>query len=365
VLHWGKSFHHPLKASSTLTLALGAARKHYEVHRSFGHYTGIVTLHGMARLAVGTGDAAILEETRRWLDPFVRGEMTFACNYPNYLCGGNASAYLLWKGRLPKVRDAVRRYADQILHEAPRDPDGIVCRPKEPALYKVWIDSAFAVSPFLLFAGLALEDERCLEEAFQQTAKMVRLFCDPSNDLLHQSKNFRGRLPGNISEDHWSRGNGWGIYALAELACHLPAGHPRKGEAVGLFVEHARACLAVQNAEGLWHQEMTEPNSYVETSGSGLILYAFGAGLQAGLLDAAFRPALEKGLSGMLRYISSDLDIYHTCRGCLCPGSGTRLEYMATPPVVNDPHAFGPVVLSMGQAHLLGIIEVRSSQPSP
>jgi Predicted unsaturated glucuronyl hydrolase involved in regulation of bacterial surface properties, and related proteins len=358
-------FPSPLKTSSTLALALGAARKHHEVHGSLGHYTGIVTLHGMARLAVGTGEAAILGETRRRLEPFVRGEMTFPCNYPNYHCGGNASAYLLWRGLLPEVRDAARRHADQILHEAPRDPDGIVCMPGDPAAHKVWIDSAFAVSPFLLFTGLAFGDERCVEEAFQQTAKMVRLFRDPANGLLHQSKNFRGRLPGNISEDHWSRGNGWGIYALAELACHLPAGHPRKGEAVGLFVEHARACLAVQNAEGLWHQEMTEPNSYVETSGSGLILYAFGAGLQAGLLDAAFRPALEKGLSGMLRYISSDLDIYHTCRGCLCPGSGTRLEYMATPPVVNDPHAFGPVVLSMGQAHLLGIIEVRSSQPSP
>jgi len=97
----------------------------------------------------------------------------------------------------------------------------------------------------------------------------------------------------------------------------------------------------------------------VETSGSALILYAFGAGLEAGVLNAAFRPAFEKGLSGLLRYISDDLDIYHTCRGCLCPGSGTKLEYMAMPPIVNDPHAFGPVVLAMGQAHLLGITEVH------
>jgi unsaturated rhamnogalacturonyl hydrolase len=352
-----------LKASSTLALALGAARKHSEVHRSLGHYTGIVTLHGMARLAAGTGDPAILEETRRGLDPFVRGEMSFACNYPNYRCGGNASAYLLWRSLLPEVRETARRYADQILHEAPRDPEGIVCLPSAPEAHKVWIDSAFAVSPFLLFTGLALEDDRYLEEAFHQTAKMIRLFLDPANGLLHQSKNFRGRLPGNISEDHWSRGNGWGIYALVELACHLPAGHPRKDEAIGLFVDHVRACLAVQNAEGLWHQEMPEPKSYVETSGSGLILYAIGAGLQAGVLDSTFRPAFEKGLSGLLRYISDDLDIYHTCRGCLCPGSGTPLEYMAMPPIVNDAHAFGPVVLSMGQAHLLGIAEVHQSTP--
>ena len=359
------SFHRtsrPLKASRTLPLALAASRKHLTVHGSLGHYTGIVTLHGLARLAVGTKDREIREEVLGLLGPFVRGEMEFPCNYPNYLCGGNAAAYLLWHGLLPEVEAAAKRYAEQILTEAPRDPDGIVCMPSAPEAHKIWIDSAFAVSPFLLFTGLAVGEDRYVEEAFQQTAKMVRVLKDPANGLLHQSKNFRGRLPGNISEDHWSRGNGWGIYALAELACHLPAAHPRKAEAVEFFSQLCQACLAVQNDEGLWHQEMPESKSYVETSGSALILYAFGAGLEAGVLDASFREPWKKGLSGLLRYISDDLDIYHTCRGCLCPGTGTPLEYMAVSPIVNDVHAFGPVVLAMGQAHLLGVTEVPLSQ---
>ena len=351
-----------MKSAAPLDLALATARKHLELYGNFDHYTGIVTMHGLARLAAGTGEPALVEEVRSQFLPYARGERSYGCNHPNYLCGGNGAAYLLWKGFLPEVETAARHYANHFLNEAPRDSDGIVCMPKVPEQQKVWIDSAFAITPFLLFTGLALNEGKYIEEAFQQTAKMVRVFLDPENGLLHQSKNFRGLLPGNISEDHWSRGNGWGIYGLTELACYLPADHPRKEEAVQLFRDHVAACLAVQNEEGLWHQEMTDRESYVETSGSGLILYAIGLGLQAGILDSSCRASFERGLSGLLAYISQDLDIYHTCRGCLCPGTGTKLEYRAVAPIVNDRHAFGPVVLCMGQAHLLGITHISKPQ---
>jgi len=100
---------------------------------------------------------------------------------------------------------------------------------------------------------------------------------------------------------------------------------------------------------------MTEPTSYVETSGSGLMLYALGLGLEVGIINSSESMRFEKGIKGLLAYISEDTDIYHTCQGCLCPGQGTKLEYMATAPVLNDFHAFGPVILAMGQAHFLGI----------
>ncbi|WP_043585278.1 glycoside hydrolase family 88/105 protein [Geminisphaera colitermitum] len=350
-----------MKSARSLDLALKAARKHLAVCGNFERYEGIVTLYGMTRLAAGTGDPALLAQTRDWLMPFVRGELNFWHNFPNYLCGGAASAYFLWRGHLPDVRDAVRRYADEILNDAPRAPDGILTRPRDVEKNYVWIDVAFSVGPFLLFTGLALDDDRYIEESFQQVSKMVRLFRDPDNGLLHQGRNFNG--PGKISEDHWSRGNGWGAFGLIELARHLPDDHPRKVESLALYRDHVEACARAQNDAGLWHQEMTEPGlSYVETSGSALLLYALGSGLEAGLFgasgspeEAAHRVRFERGLRGLLAYITDDLDIFHTCRGCLCPGNATKLDYRAHPPVLNDSHAFGPVVLAAGQAHLLGL----------
>ena len=350
-----------MRTANSLDLALNVARKHLAVCGDFGGYPGIVTLYGIARLTA-LNDPVILDQAREWLLPFVRGEVSFKHSFPNYLCGGAGTAYLLWRGHLPEAREEVCRYAEQILHEAPRDHQGILTLPRDPLKNLVWIDVAFAVTPFLVFAGLALGEERYLEEAFQQTAKMVRLLRNPENGLFHQSANFNG--PGNLSEDHWSRGNGWGAFALVEIARHLPADHPRKAESLALYRDHVEACARFQDEAGLWHQEMTEDGtlSYVETSGSALLLYALGSGLEAGLFGApdsagyvAHRARFEKGMRGLLAYIGEEADIFHTCRSCLCPGGGTKLDYRAVPPVLNDSHAFGPVVLAAGQARLLGI----------
>lgn len=343
-----------MKTADTLSLATRAFHKHLAVHGDLNHYTGILSLHGLARLATQTEDKALLTEARKQLLPYVKGEHKFPCNFPNYQCGGNGTAWMFHKGQLPEASETVREYAEEIIIQAPRDQEGILSHPKLPGRNVIWIDVAFAVTPFLLFAGLALNADEYLEEAFQQTAKMVQSFRQKETGLLIQSCNMRGA--GHASQDHWSRGNGWGALALAELAVQLPEKHKRKDEAIRLYLDHVKACAPFQDKDGLWHQEMTEiEDSYAETSGTGLMLYALGLGLESGIVDLSERERFEHGLKGLLKYISEDIDIYHTCRGCLCPGQGTKLEYMAKPPVVNDHHAFGPIILAMGQAYSLGI----------
>ena len=342
-----------MKLCNSLALAEALFDKHAALHPTLEHYTGIVSLHGLTRLAVLSGDTRLRDKTLAVLAPFVEGHRQFPCNFPNYRCGGIGTAYLLWQGWLPKAETTVRHYAEEIVHEAPRDPEGILSHPQHPGQGRIWIDVAFAVTPFLLFAGLALKEDRYIEEAFQQTAKMVGVFRAPENGLLHQSKNCNG--PGKLSEDAWSRGNGWGIYALAELASHLPSDDPRRPRAVALFTDLLGACLDIRHPDGLWCQEMTDHTSYIETSGSALILYALGRALEFGLIGPEKKVDFARGLSALLPYITAEYDVHQTCRGCLCPGQGTKLDYKAQAPRINDPHAFGPLTLAFGQAHALGL----------
>jgi unsaturated rhamnogalacturonyl hydrolase len=330
-----------------LEIARRAFKKHVETH-DMAHYTGILSLHAYARLAVITGDADMLAEIRDHLMPFVRGDVTFKwSNFSNYFCGGLGTAFLYWQGKLPEAEATLRHYAEDTVNNAVRDDDGILSMPNKPRNDMIWIDVAFAVTPFLLFCGLAFDEDRYIEEGFQQTKKMVDVLRDPENGLLHQARGFAG--PGVITEDHWSRGNGWGIYALAELANYLPDDDPRRPAAEKMLVDLIVACLNYQDAQGMWHQEITDlDRSYVETSGTGLILYAIGVALEKGLIDD--REPFERGLKGYLDYIRDDGSVYHTCRGNLAPGQGTILDYKAAPPVLNDTHAFGPVTLAYGQA---------------
>jgi len=340
----------------SIAIALSAFRRHQAV-ADLGHYTGVLTLQGFCRVAVQQHDAALLDEARALCRQFMAREITLRfCNYENYRCGGNGTAYLLRHGELPDAAEQVREFAEQLVREAPKNRDGLVCHPKEPDLERVFIDQAFAVCPFMLSAGLALNEPAYLDEACKQGWGMIDLLRDETCGLLHQGVNFDG--PGSISEDHWSRGNGWGILALAELVDGLPDVHPQRAGIESRFVSLVDACLAVQDEQGLFHQELTQHDSYVETSGTGLILFALGIGLGRGLLGERHRAALEQGLRGYLSYIALDGSVHQTCTGCLCPDGGALPAYLARAHKLNDTHAFGPVVLAFGQAAAIGLVDL-------
>ena len=318
-------------------------------------YTGILSLQALAHLA-SDETPEVGERCRQYLLPFVKGEVKFPCNFKNYLCGGNASAIMLWNGGLPEAEGCVRRSAEDLIRCAPRDASGIFSCPLLPEQERIWIDVAFAVTPFLLYAGLALKEAGYVDEAVDQTLKMYEVLLDKDCGLLHQCKNFSAS--GRTSEDHWSRGNGWGMLAFAELVDVLPREHPRSKEVRRLFRDFVHACLKVQDEKGMWRQEMTMPNSfesYPETSGTGLILYGIGVGLATGVLSAEYRKSFEKGLEGYRAYIEKDGSIHNTCPSCRNPGSGSIQGYLDKKPVTNDPHAFGPAILAFGVAHRLGI----------
>jgi len=342
---------------NSIAVALSAFRRHQAVS-DLGHYTGILSFQGFCRIAHQQQDAALLDEARAIGRRFMDREIVLKfCNYENYRCGGNGTAYLLREGHFPEAAAQVREFAEQLLHEAPKSRDGLVCHPKDPDRERVFIDQAFAVCPFAVSAGLALNEPAYVDEAVKQGAGMIDLLRDDSCGLLHQGVNFNG--PGSISEDHWSRGNGWGILALAELVDGLPADHPERAGIEQRFVSLVDACLAVQDEQGVFHQEMTMHDSYVETSGTGMILFAIGIGLQHGLLGDRHRAALEAGLRGYLSYIALDGSVHQTCVGCLCPDGGLLPSYLVRAHKLNDTHAFGPVVLAFGQAAAIGIGEVE------
>lgn len=338
--------------------ALTVARTAYRTAAArmpLGHYTGILALQGLERLAVLHRDPADAARLRADLAPFLAGTQTWKANFPNYFVGGNASAAALFHGLEPAARAPVEREANAFL-KAPRERAGLVCLPGKPEREMVWIDAAWAVTPFALHAGLALNRADLIDEACHQTLGMIALFRDPANGLLHQSRGFVG--PDQLSTDHWSRGNGWGLLALAALAEDLPAAHPRRAEARAAFADLVAACLRVQGPTGMWHQELPRHDSFVETSGSGIIMYAIGVALALGLAPDGARAALERGLAAYLGYIALDGSVHHTCVGCLSPNGGTPEAYMAHRHAKDDPHAFGPVTLSFCQAAAIGITEI-------
>jgi hypothetical protein len=223
--------------------------------------------------------------------------------------------------------------------------------------HQMFIDVTFAVTPYLLYAGLKFNKPEYIDYAIFQTLESFRILKDEKTGLLHQGRGFQGE--GKVSEDNWSRGNGWGAFALAILVRDLPESHPKRAEVVTLAKQFFAAVLKYQDKQGLWHQEMTDSTSYVETSGSGIFLYGLGIMLEKGLISQHYKKNVLNGLRSYLDYIGPDGSVSNTCIGCLCPGKGTKEDYKNRKWELNDYHAFGPVVLAYAQAAKMGITAVK------
>jgi unsaturated rhamnogalacturonyl hydrolase len=346
---------------SPLDVAVGLYDR-YESIDEVKHYYGLLAIYGLARMADAADDDGLRARCEKILRRFP-GEVEHPrYNFPSYEIGGIAQAYLLATGRMDDRADLVREYADEMLN-APRDPRGIVVMPRQPESNKIWIDAAMATTPYLLFAGLALDEKRYIDEAVHQTVSMYDEFLDTGNGLLHQCKNFVG--PGRYSDDHWGRGNGWGYLALAELVAGVQPDSPHRTGVVARFQALSGALLPHQSERGLWRQEIPDDHSYEEASGTGLILYGFGLGMRHGVLDPAiYEEPFRRGVAGLAGIcINPDFSTEFSCPGCLAPGEGenkgTVKAYMTLRlPYRDERHSFGPLMLALTEAHRRGITAV-------
>jgi rhamnogalacturonyl hydrolase YesR len=335
------------------TLAMERGLKEVDL----GIYGGTLFMQAMSELAILQKDPKTLNRTIEIFEKFKSKEIKGRGSFISYEAGGSGVAYLNYLGKTPTLKTHVFDYADKMFKNQKRTSEGLMTAPwlKVDSLDQFMIDCAFAVTPYMLYAGMSLNKPEYIDFAVFETLEMFKILKDP-NGLIHQGRGF-AKL-GGVSEDNWSRGNGWGAYALAYLVRDLPETHPRKKEVNELAKSFFTSVLKYQNPEGLWNQEMTEHTSFVETSGSGLMLFGLGICIEKGIIDKSVLPHFIKGLSGYTSYISPDGSISNTTIGCLCPGKGTKADYIRHSWQLNDIHAFGPVVLAFTQALKLGVYEV-------
>lgn len=354
IIFKGNAYGQAIKEISTGQLIKLVYQKGLQ-HAELDQYAGSLLLHGMSEYAMLKGNDSLLRQVAGTYQKFGAGVIKAKGNFISYEAGGSGAAYLSWKGAAVKLDSQVLASAEKMMKLQKRTSEGLMTA-RSAKGDQVFIDVAFAVTPYLLYAGLKSKNEQYINLAVNETLDLFRILKDGKTGLLHQARGFNG--PGKISEDNWSRGNGWGAFAIASLVRGLPADHPKRKEVVALARQFFTSALNYQNKVGLWHQEMTEPASYIETSGSGLLLYGIGVLLEKRVLDRKYLKNFTLGLQGFTSYIGSDGSVSNTCFSCLAPGKGTKEDYINRGWVYNDRHAFGPAVLAFAQAAKMGIDKV-------
>ena len=105
----------------------------------------------------------------RFNDP----EVFFRGSFDNYRLGGLGKGWAAMHGYFNEDPELIREYAELTL-VAPKTYDGIICHPKDHN--KIWVDVVFAVVPFMLYAGLILNEEKYSDYAAEQCFKMYIAF---------------------------------------------------------------------------------------------------------------------------------------------------------------------------------------------
>jgi unsaturated rhamnogalacturonyl hydrolase len=265
-------------------------------------------------------------------------------------CGSFGATMLLALQNQPlrgaeRIADVI---ADYISNKQDRLSDGSLYRKPKHVDFPnatLWCDDLYMSVPYMCRCYQRTGEISYLEDAANQFIQFKKKLYIPELRIMSHVYDFGIDKPTKIA---WGRGNGWVIFSLSELLAVLPDNHAQRGELLQFFNELSEGYLRLQGENGLWHQVLTEPASYEETSCTSMFLYAFARGVRYGWLTESekYIAAIHKGWSGMAR-ISIDKfgNVYGVCRGS---GYSYSVGYYKDDLswLINDTHGIGIVLLA-------------------
>jgi unsaturated rhamnogalacturonyl hydrolase len=203
------------------------------------------------------------------------------------------------------VQTKNKKYLDMGLGFADRQwekttPDGLTSETR------YWIDDMFMITAVQVQAYRATNDRKYLDRAANEMAAYLKELQQPNGLFYHAPD-----VP-----FYWGRGNGWVAVGMAEMLRSLPADHPKRAAIQVGYLKMMDTLLKYQAADGMWRQLIDHPESWAETSSTGMFTFAMITGVKNGWLDEkTYGPAARKAWLALTGYINADGDISNVCEG--------------------------------------------------
>ena len=240
-----------------------------------------------------------------------------------------------------ELRPQIDTLIDWISHKQFRLPDGTLAR-NRPLANALWLDDLFMGVPALAQMGKLTGERKYYDDAVKQILQYSdRMFVKEKGLFMHgwiQDMDFHPAL-------HWGRANGWAILTMAEVLDVLPEDHPGRAKVLELYRAHVRGLAACQSADGLWHQLLDRPETYLETSASAIFVYAIAHGINRGWIGPlAHGPMVMLGWNAVAKRVNDQGQVEGTCVGT--DMAFEPVFYSHRPTSVYAAHGYGPVLLA-------------------
>ena len=207
---------------------------------------------------------------------------------------------------------------------------------------RYWIDDLYMLPLLQVQAYRASGNRVYLNRAARTFAAYLEVLQQP-NGLFHHAPD---------SPFFWGRGNGWVAAGMAELLRELRPEDEHYEAVVSGYRKMMATLLSCQAPSGLWRQLIDDPESWEESSCTGMFTFAMITGLKLGLLDEKiFGPAARKGWLALVEKVNDESLIEDVCVGTNKAAQvvGTnpvdqRNFYLSRPRKAGDLHGQAPIL---------------------
>ena len=221
-----------------------------------------------------------------------------------------------------------------------RFKDGTLNRP-EPRKMTIWADDLYMSVPFLAIYGKTSNQPKYIDDAINQVINYNQYLYNPATGLYFHNW-FSEEESNGVAQ--WLRCNGWIAMAQVELIQQLDLKHPKRATLIKLLQRQIISFARYQDPSGLWHQLIDKPDSYLETSGSAMFVYAVAKAVNEGWIPKTYLPIADDGWKGLMKKVTADGQLMD-----VCIGTGMRENikfYYDRPVLLNDFHGAGAFLLA-------------------
>ena len=217
---------------------------------------------------------------------------------------------------LLKAVENVRRYACET---APRDAEGIVYHVIDKPQY--WSDCTYMAPPS--FAALGE-----LDEAVKQMLGAKKHLWDTEKKMMYHIYDDGTREW--VRKAFWGGGNGWTAAGLAEVIAVLPDSmESEKNELIGFLVEILDGCIAYRRSDGLFHDVINDPETFVESNLGQMLAFAIYFSVQGGWLEKSWLKEAHVMREAAIGKIDEYGVIHGACSSPAFDRAGTSTEAQA------------------------------------
>jgi unsaturated rhamnogalacturonyl hydrolase len=302
-------------------------------------YPEVCTWYGALTFASLTSDNKLINSLEERFNPLF-GSDSVLIPVPNHVDNtvfGSVplELYLLTKNQ--KYLNLGKKIADR--QWAP--PEGTTVAPEAQVLFnkgytpqtRMWIDDMYMITAVQIQAYRATGDQKYTDRAAGEMVLYLDSLQRPNGLFYHAPD-----VP-----FFWSRGNGWMAAGMSELLSSLSKDNPNRPRIMQGYKKMMESLLKFQADNGTWRQLIDQPDSWYETSGTGMFAFAMITGVKNGWLDKnIYGAAARKAWLGLISYIDKNDEVREVCEGT--NKKDDRQYYFDRKRNIGDLHGQAPVL---------------------